>query len=277
MRSSVIAKYLRWPEHPGKLRVVRALARTVIPEAGVVAPVHGGIRLCLHPRDWIEYLLLRGIPYEPLTLQFIRANLRPGDGAVLAGVNFGLHVAVAAMAVSAEGLVVGVEPQPAALVRARRNLALNELTPQVHLVAAALGRAAKLIPMAWSNPENAGAASLLDEGHGVVVPMIRLGEVLPLLGNRRFRLLLLDVQGYEEEVLAGAELHAGPELMIVELDPEFLARAGSVASRVAERLTAAGYDLFDVYGNHDLTSLVELPERNLVAVKRGVTVRWGRA
>ena len=119
MRNFITVKYLRGPEHPGKLRVVRALARTVIPENGIAVSVGEGVSLYLHPRDWIEYLLLRGNPYEPLTLQFLRANLLPGDGAVLAGVNFGLHVAVAASAVSESGRVVGVEPQPAALLRAR--------------------------------------------------------------------------------------------------------------------------------------------------------------
>ena len=277
VRDFVLARYLRAPDHPGKARIVRTLARTVIPPAGIVAPIDEGVRLQLHPRDWIEHLLLRGIPYEPLTLQFLRANLRCGDGAVLAGVNFGLHVSVAARAVCATGVVVGVEPQPLALTRARRNLELNQLQERVQLVAAALGREARLSPMAWSDPENAGAASLLDGGNGFIVPVIRLGEVLPLLAGRCFRLLLLDVQGYEQEVLSGAELSAGPELMIVELDPGFLARAGSVASQIAERLEAAGYELFDLLGKSGPGDLLALPESNLVAVRRGASVQWAVA
>jgi len=274
MRNRLITGYLRAPEHPGKLRVVRALARTVIPDAGVVATVDGGLRLYLHPRDWIEYLLLRGTSYEPLTLDFMRANLRPGDAAILAGVNFGLHVAVAAGAVSRDGMVVGVEPQPAALMRARLNLDLNGLGSQVRLVAAALGATEQLVSMAWSNPENAGAASLLDQGSSFAIPMIRIGTILPILGSRPFRLLLLDVQGYELEVLAGADLERGPEVMIVELDPDFLSRMGSAPGQITQRLAAAGYDLYDILGGDARPRLLDLPERNLVAVRRGVSVRW---
>lgn len=274
MRDRLITAYFRGSEHPGKLRLVRALSRLLKTSGGVVAPVGAELRLRLDPSDWIEYLLLRGEPYEPSTLSLMTANLMPGDGAVLAGVNFGLHVAVAARAVSETGIVVGVEPQPAALLRARFNLDLNGLAARVRLVAAALGQSEELVPMAWSDPDNAGAASLLDHGLGVTVPILRLDRVLPLLEGRSFRLLLLDVQGYELDVLAGAPLTPGPDLIIVELDPTFLSRRKVRPVQVSQTLEAAGYQLFDVTGSPARDRLTELPERNLVAVRAGARVRW---
>jgi FkbM family methyltransferase len=238
-----------------------------MPEAGIAPPVH------LHPRDWIEYLLLRGTRYEPLTLDFLTANLRPGDGAILAGVNFGLHVAVAARAVGEAGLVLGIEPQPAALLRARWNLELNGLLARARLVQAALGEEERLISMAWSVAGNAGAASLLDEGAGFFTPMLRLDSVKGLLDERPFRLLLLDVQGYELNVLRGLRLSEGPQIAIVELDPEFLSRAGASASAVIEAFTAAGYGIHDLHGNPP-RDLLDLPERNFVAVRPAVEVSW---
>lgn len=275
MLDRILLRYFRAPEHPAKLRVLRWLGRHVMPPAGIVAPVHRGLRFHLHPRDWIEYLLLRGDAYEPLTLEFLEANLRPGDGAVLAGTNFGLHVAVAASAVGEAGLVAGVEPQPAALLRARRNLGLNGLLPRVRLVQVALGREEGLVPMAWSVPENPGAASLLDAGDGFLAPLMRLDSVKELLGRRPFRMLLLDVQGYEAEALGGLDLGDGPELAVVELDPEFLARAGGSPEAIVERFTAAGYGIHDLHGNLP-RDFLGLPERNFVAVKASVEVRWAR-
>jgi FkbM family methyltransferase len=275
LRDWLISRYLRGPEHPGKLRLVRSFAGRVIPERGVRAKVAPELKLYLHPRDWIEYLLLRGTAYEPLTLAFLAANLVAGDAAILAGVNFGLHVARAARAVGPTGVVVGVEPQPAALLRAKMNLELNGLAAGVRLVQAALGRREELVPMPWSNPANAGAASLLDSGAGFWVPMLRLDSLTALLGGRRRRLLLLDVQGYELEALAGCDLENGPELLVVELDPEFLRRSGVAAGDIAERLLAARYALYDLHGS-PATELLDLPERNLVAVRPGATVRWSR-
>jgi FkbM family methyltransferase len=273
----LLLRYLQGPNHPAKLRVVRWLGRTAIPPAGLVAPVRGPLRLHLHPRDWIESLLLRGEEYEPRTLDFLEANLRPGDGAILAGINFGLHVAVAAGAVGEAGLVLGVEPQPAALLRTRLNLELNGLPARVRLVQAALGREERFAEMAWSAPENAGAASLLDPGHGFVTRLVTLDSVQPLLGERPFRLLLLDIQGYELEALRGLRLSptppTPPDIAVVELDPEFLSRAGTPPEALAEVFTAAGYDLRDVHGNPP-RDLLNLPERNLVAVRPSAPVHW---
>ena len=114
MFTNLLLRYIRSPEHPGKYRFVQWLGRHVVPSDGLVAEVDPRVRLSLHPRDWIEYALIREGRYEPLTLAFLARNLRLADTALLAGVNNGLHVIVAARAVGQEGCVIGVEPQPAA-------------------------------------------------------------------------------------------------------------------------------------------------------------------
>ncbi|HEX3527041.1 MAG TPA: FkbM family methyltransferase [Thermoanaerobaculia bacterium] len=278
MRDRIIASYLRGPEHPAKLRVIRALSSTIIPESGIIAAVPGvpsDLRLFLHPRDWIEYLLLRGTAYEPRTLAFIRLNLHSGQGAIFAGVNFGLHVASAALATGPQGLILGVEPQPAALLRARMNFELNGLESRVVLVAAALGAEEGLAHMAWSKPDNPGAASLLDQSPGFTVPMIRLRSLMPLLGGRLFRLLLLDVQGFEQEALKGIDFTQGPEIAVIEIDREFVSRAGVSPETLAHTLTEAGYNLFTIDGEDPDQRWFDLPELNLVAVREGAEVCWG--
>ena len=269
----LFALYVRGPSHPMKVRVVRWMGRTMLPELGVVADVGEGLRLRLHPRDWIEYLLLQGLPYEPLTLEFIASNIVAGDGVVLAGTNFGLHSAVAARAVGTSGLAIGVEPQPAAVLKTWMNLELNGLAPSARLVHAALGDREALVPMAWSDPDNAGTASLTAAGAGFVVPMLRLDSITPLLGSRRFRLLLLDVEGYETKALAGLNPSAAPEIAVVEVEPTLLARAGACATDVVASLTRAGYSLFDLRGRPD-PDLADLPEHNLVATRTATGVRW---
>ena len=82
------------------LRMVRWLGRHVVPPDGVVADVDPRVRLSLQfRRDWVEYSLIREGQYEPLTLAFLSRNLRPLDNALLAGVNNGLHIIIAARAV----------------------------------------------------------------------------------------------------------------------------------------------------------------------------------
>ncbi len=273
MLEGLLIRYLRGTEHPGKLRIVRWLGRHVIPDQGLVALVEPGVRLYLHPRDWIEYLLLRHGRYEPMTLDFLARNLAPGDRALLAGVNNGLHTIVAAQAVGPNGRVLGVEPQPASLLRARVNLELNGVADRVLLVAAALGDEPALLPMKWSSPENPGGVSLLDRGPGFTVTVITLAEILRELCGGPLRLLLLDVQGYETQALRGLDPGRLPDLVVVEDAPDFLTKVGVSRDAVYSQLTDLGYRLHDLNGS-PVAAPCPLPELNLVGVRPGATVHW---
>ena len=249
MLNRALTAYARLPEHPAKYRIIRWLGRWAFPAQGVVQEVDRGIRMHLHPRDWIEYEILRGNPHEPQTLEFLSRNLRPGDNALLTGVNNGMHVIAAARAVGASGCVIGVEPQPAALLRARANIDLNGVAGVVRLVSAAVGHGADLTPMSWSSVENSGAASLLDSGPGFVAPLLQLSTVIEKLCPGPLHLMLLDVQGYEVPALKGLAMDRLPDLLIAEDDAEWLDKAGSSRQQLYGQISAMGYQLRDLLGN----------------------------
>ena len=253
--------------------MVRWLGRHVIPAEGIVTHVTPRVQLSLHPRDWIEYLLLRDGRYEPLTLALLARNLRAGDNAVLAGVNNGLHVIVAARAVGDSGRVVGVDPQPTAMIRARRNIDLNGMGGAVRLVAAALGDEPVIAHMSWADADNPGAASLLNSGAGIEVPVVTVAAVIEALCPRTLRLMLLDVQGYEAPALRGLQRHR-PELLIVEDSEEYLSRAGSSRAQLYSQMRDMGYALHDVFGNDVVESGPVPAECNVVGVQGGVDVNW---
>lgn len=274
IRTTLLRAYAQTPEHPTKYRMIRWLGRHVFPDAGIEHLAYHDIRLYLHPRDWIEYWLLRGDEYEPLTLQFLERNLRSGDVAICAGVNFGLHVAVAARAVGAEGRVIGVEPQPAALLRAAQNLRLNNLLDRVTLVAMALGTNTDLIHMAWPASSNPGTASLLDEGAGLSVSVMPLSHLVKTQGYQKVRLLLLDVQGYEAQVLAGLNDDCRPDILVVEIDPEFLRRANTTSAALLTQIADLGYSLHTLSGITQTPACESFPERNVICLRKNVEVTW---
>ena len=274
LRTTLLRAYAQTPEHPTKYRMVRWLGRHVFPEAGILCRAYPDIDLYLHPRDWIEYLLLRGDKYEPLTLMFLEENLRAGDVAIFAGVNFGLHVAVAARAVGEHGLVVGIEPQPAALLRAAQNLRLNDLLHRVRLVSAALGGREELVPMAWAESANPGAASLLDEGSGLTVPVLPLSLIINTLESQTVRLLLLDVQGYESQALAGLGRDCRPEILVVEIDPKFLAKAKTSSAAVLSQIVELGYSLHSLDGTKKTPDCKSLPEQNVICLRTDREISW---
>ncbi len=275
MLAKFLQTYISGPEHRGKYRVVQWLGRHVVPARGVVGTVHPGERLWLHPLDWVDYHILKDGRYEPLTLDFLRTNLRPGDRSILAGINNGLHVIVAARAAGAAGLTIGCDPQPAALLRTRANLELSGLsTAAVRLVAAALGRAPALVPVSWPPSDNPGAASLLSEGEGFLTTVVDLAGLATACGLDRVRLLLLDVQGYECEVLAGLGATLRPEIAVIEDAPEFFDRASPGRVALHDLLRSQGYALHDLYGQPVDAGGPPICENNLVGLQPGVEFRW---
>ncbi|HXT62743.1 MAG TPA: FkbM family methyltransferase [Pyrinomonadaceae bacterium] len=278
LRDSILRWYVGTPEHPSKYRIVRWLGRNCFPTNGIKTDVNPGVQLFLHPRDWIEYWLLAKNDYEPLTLDFITKNLRPGDNAVFAGVNFGLHVITAARAVGQHGKVIGVEPQPAALLRAQTNMRLNGVTDRIELVSAALGPEESFVHMAWAKTdENAGAASLLDVGEGLTVRLIQISQVFDMLETHCIQLLLLDVQGYEVHVLKGLSMNCLPQIVIAEVEPELLQKARTSEAELLQMFHAYGYQTYTLGG--DLVSQPDMgiPEKNIVAVKGANAAVWVRA
>lgn len=270
MMERLYRTYVRAPDHPFKLRIERWLGASCLPAAGGTFDVDGGITLQLHPRDWIEYVLIREGRYEPLTLRFIQANLRAGQSAMLAGINFGLHVVLTSRQVGASGRVVGVDPQIQALRRTRDHLALNGAPPNVRLVPAALGRQHGVVTIDDPPADNAGNSNLRTPGSGpVCVLCAPIGDLWRSIhpGEASPDLLLLDVEGFEAEVLAGFDEPFRPGLIVIELRDDFLRQMGSSVARVSAQLNDMGYALHTLDGRRAGPG-DELPEHNAIAVHR---------
>ena len=247
--------------------MIRWLARA-FPKGGLLTDCHPDIRLFLHPQDCIELILVSGRKYEERTLSFIQANLKQGSTAIFAGINFGQHIIVAAKCVGDAGRVFGFEPQPMAICKAARNIAVNQMENRVDLVTCALGDNSGFVNMAWANEENSGSASIFDTGNGFVCSVISLKNFFENRKIEEVSLFLLDVQGFESNVIHGLiGSRVLPKIIIVELDPEFLKKSDCPAENIAKLLIDLGYSLFDLNGSaFEITNWTDIPDRNIVGV-----------
>jgi FkbM family methyltransferase len=206
-----------------------------------------------------------------LTLKFIEQNLRSGQTSLFAGVNFGLHLIVASRCSSETGCVIGVEPQPKALYRAYSNILLNELSPNIRLVSSALGESVALVPMDDAPTHNSGSASMVQSSSRFpfYVHVASVKEILERLKIRKLDLMLLDVEGFELEVLKGISEDIRPSLLIVEVNPSVLEPLDIDQRHLYERLRSMGYSCWSLDGKalqpNDIT-----PEQNVVAVLDGM-------
>ncbi len=241
--------------------------------------------------------------WEPFETRVALALLEPGDTFVDLGANLGYYSVLAALRVGPRGRVFAFEPDPDNFALLERNLAANRIgharaercavsdhtgSAQLHL-----------------NTDNLGDHRLFDSGDGresSPVTTTSLDEYFsdPARfpdGTGVLDLVKMDTQGCEALILRGAKkLLAGaslPKAWIVEFWPFGLARAGTSAEELLERLAQMHVDLTILREDENRalpTSFDELAEfarhglhpdtqrfANLLAIPRGDQTRWVRA
>jgi FkbM family methyltransferase len=204
----------------------------------------------LDPQEWLQIHLLAGDLPEPATTALFRSLLRPGDVCIDVGAHVGFLTLAAAQRVGVNGRVIAIEPQPYNCERILINSQANGLE-NVVVVMAAAGEEDGYVRL--HNQKRNDKARLTLAGSGVSdvatlfeVPVLRVDCVRARHGLARVRLLKIDVEGFEREVLAGAgETLALTDNVVFECLPEM---DPAVVDVLVETLTSAGFVLQQIDG-----------------------------
>ena len=199
---------------------------------------HG--RMAVNRNDlYVGRSLLAYGEWAEFELQLLGPLLRAGDVVVDAGANIGTHTLFFAKVVGPRGHVHAFEPQRHVHAMLCDTLALNRLTDRVTCARAALGSTVGSVSVPYLPTYlilNFGALALGGGVTGDQVPLVTVDS----LALPQCRLIKVDVEGMEAEVLRGAEqtIRRHRPILYVENDrPE--ASAGLVAL-----LRSYGYRLF---------------------------------
>jgi FkbM family methyltransferase len=165
-----------------------------------------------------------------------RRLVRPGDTVIDVGANIGMVTLLLSELVGPRGVVHAFEPNPRVLASLRATVARNA-SANVVVHGVALGEHDDTLHMHVPNG-NAGMGSLV---------RAQSGDLLRGEGIGRIRLLKIDVEGFERQVLAGAvEAFAAspPDAILFEDNAHGTRTASDIAP--CRQLVALGYDVFEI-------------------------------
>lgn len=173
-------------------------------EPYVLRTIHG-FALEIDPRSdlGVERSLHETGTYEKGVISFMTSTLKKGDCFVDVGANIGLLSLHASSCVGPEGNVFAVEPNPKTLPILYRNIELNKAN-NIKVFEVALGEKSHTTKIFENRDINRGGASLIvnvNNEPGIEVKVEPLDDFLALHNPK---VIKIDVEGYEFEVLKGA-------------------------------------------------------------------------
>jgi FkbM family methyltransferase len=186
--------------------------------------VTGGARMVVDPSDLIgRELAISGV-WEPEVTAAFRDLLTPGDICVDVGANIGYFTLLASGLVGSAGHVYALEPSPILFESLCSNLDLNKAVNVTPLCVAAADRVGQTL-LYEGPPKNRGEATTRAQTarqDGTSVPARRLDAVVSAEEVPRLRLVKVDVEGSELDVLrglVGVFERGGRPAIVVEVTP----------------------------------------------------------
>lgn len=170
-----------------------------------------------------------GTFYEAELLADIRARLFFPRCAVDVGAHVGNHTLYFAHVLGMK--TISFEPNPATYAHLEANIRNNGLDGLCRPRHAAVGSASGHVRPAQPSEANSGMATVESDPAGAV-PLVRLDDAIH--GEARIDLIKIDVEGWELDVLKGAEAVLGrhrPLLYIEVMEPQFEAVEAHLRAR----------------------------------------------
>jgi FkbM family methyltransferase len=204
--------------------------------------------------DWVEWNIYFCNRVEPRDKIYELA--RGGDVVIDVGANIGETLLNLAQRTGIAGKVIGFEPNPLVYNKCLRNLELNPSLKNISVHPVALGNREEELFLEERDARNKGMNSISASGAGEIVKVTTLDKFIQQENISTIRLIKIDVEGFEMNVLSGAEqtiLRFHPK-MFVELDDDMLRRHQSSAAEVLQWLSDKKYKIRNAENNSLVTA-----------------------
>lgn len=250
--NSPVFKSLAWygntVRHRGSYSVLSRLRRMTRADIDAELVVERrGTRWALNPSDFVHQDVFWHGTKDLWDVWHVERLLTRQSLIVDIGSNFGYYAIHLSRALGDESRAIAFEPMPRNYERLSRNIALNGMAGRVTALQVGLSDQPGEARMA-ARTGNSGSAQIgAATGDHVSVRLETLDGLWPsLAGTRAADFIKIDVEGHEPKALAGALGVLGRDrpVVLLEVDPPRLAKAGSSPAALAAFFSALGYRHF---------------------------------
>ncbi len=200
--------------------------------------------------------------------RFLASLLQPGDNVIEVGANIGTHTVGLAKRVGPFGKVIAIEPQPHVFRILNANLALNALlNVETHAIGCGREVGEMIVPTpdyGAAKPHNSGGVSLTDSGPGVAVRILPLDELVS--PELKIRLMKVDVEGMELEVLQGAIHLIDEQRPILYVENDRLAKRQALIAWLLDRGYRLWWHLPPLFNPDNFFGEMENIYRNIASI-----------
>ncbi|MEZ0359712.1 FkbM family methyltransferase [Mycobacterium sp. SA01] len=195
--------------------------------------------------------------WEPDLTRFIASRLGRGDVFVDVGANIGYYTLLAARSMGSGGATVAVEASPAMFDDLRRNVSADQCGDRVRLVNKAAAAEPGTLTVFAGPAGNAGmTTTLATRGLDIesTVEAMRLDQMLTNAEIASIRLIKIDVEGAEPDVLGGMgdlieSLRPDAEI-VVELSPQWWPDPDLRPIDVLRPFIDAGFNVYEMTNSY---------------------------
>jgi FkbM family methyltransferase len=197
--------------------------------------------------EMIQLQMFLGL-YEPIQTAWFKECLRPGDVFIDVGASFGYYTTLGASLVGPTGKVFAFEPSPIASQVVEKMIE-DSMLQNVMLTKAAVGKENGNVSLFLPTTRHLHSPSILYSDPRFVpvqIPVIALDHFMPLENVPKVKLVKIDVEGYEPDVLAGMDRlikEKRIENIICEFNSGWLKRNSMTPARLYERFINLGYQV----------------------------------
>jgi FkbM family methyltransferase len=222
-----------------------------------VVPTRFSVRFHCNTRDYIQrYIYYFGV-WEPNITAWVAERLTPGDTFVDVGSNIGYFSLLGAQRVGPTGRVVAVEASPTVFTELEANLALNGASG-VRAICAAATNVRKRLQIYAGGKDNCGGSTTIAgvavTAKAVYTEGVPLFELLSVEERASARLIKIDVEGAELDVIAGLHL-ARPGFredleLIVEIAPDRLMAQRQTPEQILNLMREHGFNAYTLENDY---------------------------